>query len=159
MLPIKAACQNKCGSSKIPWAKIFLWHFTSLNGHMRGFRWPWLIIFVLIYRTQREISLLRMFFGGAGGVFYRLSCSFVSATCYRCFLRFHVVSQTETAGQESLIPPVSKKKKEILLRCLMVTLVAPLTGRPLCRGQLAFSSLLLPPLPSHSARQAKWMTQ
>lgn len=42
--------------------------------------------------------------------------------------------------------------------CLMISLMAPLTGRPLCGGQLAFSSLPLPPL-SHPTRQAERMTQ
>lgn len=56
-----------------------------------------------------------------------------------------------------------KKKRESTdefrgVWCPMISLMAPLTGRPLCGGQLAFSSLLLPP-PSHPTRRAERMTQ
>ena len=76
----------------------------------------------------------------------------------------HMHSQTGLLG--SLVFLIAKKKKKKGAStdefrgvwCPMISLMAPLTGRPLCGGQLAFSSLLLPP-PSHPTRRAERMTQ
>lgn len=84
------------------------------------------------------------------------------AICFLCII-FTCTHKLESWVHSFFWLQKKKKKRESTdefrgVWCPMISLMAPLTGRPLCGGQLAFSSLLLPP-PSHPTRRAERMTQ